>query len=223
LLAALAGKAEAHLVSIDGDMVILESGEAVAAVLFGVVVIAYADERGFQKMYDGRQHLFARQPSQAHVLLYFLPDRRQRTSKSDDVFVFSALPHLAKKSVIAILFASLRIASRRLNVTIGKSAYPHINPRRWDCQSLNPLQRVRFGQLRSVRTRVNKTGAGLFRGVFPAECQKIHFNPADSAASLGSTMVWTPSGESSNREAVLSGFAPKQRFQDKTVPRDRDG
>jgi hypothetical protein len=47
LLAALAGKAEAHLVSIDGDMVILESGEAVAAVLFGVVVIAYADERGF--------------------------------------------------------------------------------------------------------------------------------------------------------------------------------
>jgi hypothetical protein len=54
------------------------------------------------------------------MLLYFLPDRRQRTSKSDDVFVFSALPHLAKKSVIAILFASLRIASRRLNVIIGK-------------------------------------------------------------------------------------------------------
>ena len=162
LLAALAGKAEAHLVSVDGDMAVLESGEAVAVVLFGVVVIAYADQRGFQKMYDGRQHLFARQSAQAHMLLYFLPDRGQRISKSDDVFIFGALSHLAKKRVIAILFASLRVASRRLNVTIGKRAYPDIRPRRRDCQSLDPLQHVRFGQLRSVRTRVDKTGPGLF-------------------------------------------------------------
>jgi hypothetical protein len=34
-------------------------------------------------------------------------------------------------------------------------------------------------------------------------------------------MVCTPSGESSNREAVLSGFASTERFQHKTVPRNR--
>ena len=139
MLAALAGKAEAHLVSVDGDMAILESGEAVAAVLFGVVVIAYADECGFQKMYDGRQHLFARQPPQGHVLLHDFPDCRQSIGESDDVFIFGALAHLAKNCVITILFAALGVASRRLNVTIGKWAYPNIRPRRRYCQSLDPL------------------------------------------------------------------------------------
>jgi hypothetical protein len=73
------------------------------------------------------------------MLFYYLPDCRQGIGESDDVFIFGALAHLAKNCVIAILFAALGVASRRLNVTIGKWAYPNIRPRRRYCQSLDAL------------------------------------------------------------------------------------
>ena len=46
LLAALARKPEAHLVSIDCDMPVLQGRQAITVVLLGVVVIADSDESG---------------------------------------------------------------------------------------------------------------------------------------------------------------------------------
>ena len=47
---------------------VAQGGEPVALVLLGVIDIADADERVLQEMDDRRQHLFARQTAQAHVL-----------------------------------------------------------------------------------------------------------------------------------------------------------
>jgi class 3 adenylate cyclase len=65
------------------------------------------------------------------------------------------------RDVAGIEDAALQAALEKL-ATICKRAYPHIRPRRRYCQSLNPLQRVSFGQPRPVGTRVSQTGAGFF-------------------------------------------------------------
>src|SRR5262249_3835358 len=161
LLAALAGEAETHFVSVDGDVPVLKSGQAVAVVLLRRVVVADADKRRLQKMNDGCQNLFARQAAQRHVLLHFLTDARQRVGEGNDMFVLSAFTHLAKAHVIAVLLAALRVAARRLNVAIGERAYPDIRPGRRNCERFDPLQHILFRELGAVGPRVGKSSPRL--------------------------------------------------------------
>jgi hypothetical protein len=91
---------------------------------------------------DGRQHLFARQSAQAHMLLDFLADRGQRVGEGDDMLVLRAFTYFAEARVVAVLLASFRVAPRRLNVAIREGAYPDFGPRGRDRERFDPFQDI---------------------------------------------------------------------------------
>ena len=51
-------------------------------------------------MHEGRQDLFPRKAPPRNMLAHFGPDRRQRVSERDDMFVLGALTHLTELRVI---------------------------------------------------------------------------------------------------------------------------
>ena len=83
-------------------------------------------------------------------------------------------------------------------------AYPDFRLRWRNRGRLDPLQHIGLGQPRTVGARVGKTS--------PAS--ETYLRPADSAASRGSTIVCTQSGESSNRRLsfqVVSNERPERK------------
>jgi hypothetical protein len=87
----------------------------VAVFLFGVVVIAYSDKSGFQKMNHGCQDLLPWQTAERHVLANLLPNRRESVGKVDDMLVFCAFTNFAETRMVAVLLSTLGISAGRLN------------------------------------------------------------------------------------------------------------
>ena len=161
MLAALARKTEAYFVAIDGDVPVLQSGQPIAIVLLRVVLVADADQRRLKKMNDGCQYFFARQSAPSHVLVHFFANRGQFVREGDDMLIFGAFSHFAKKRVIAILFASLRVASRRLKMTVGEGTYPNVPPCRGNDQGLDALEHICVREFRAVRAGIAESRASL--------------------------------------------------------------
>jgi hypothetical protein len=78
---------------------VLQGREAVAVVLLCIVIISDADQLGLQKMDHGRQHLFARQSAQGHVLPDLLSDGGQCLGEGNDMLVLRAFSHLTEARV----------------------------------------------------------------------------------------------------------------------------
>ena len=79
------------------------------------------------------------------------PDRRQRVSERDDMFVFGALAHLTELRVIAMLLAPLGITSGRLNVPVCNRANPDIRPSGRYGERSYTSHDLRIGELRAVK------------------------------------------------------------------------
>ena len=150
-------KSETNLVSVDGDMPVLEGSQAIAVVLLRVIVIPHADQGGFEEMHHRGQHFLPRQPAQSHVLAHFLPDGGKRVREGNNMLVLSAFPHLAEACVIAVLLAALRVPARGRDVAVGKRANPNVCPGRRDHQGLDPFQQVKLGELRPVGPDVRES------------------------------------------------------------------
>jgi hypothetical protein len=118
LFAALAGETEANLVSLDGDVPVLQGRKAKTVILPRVVVISHADQRGFEEMHNCCQHFLPTQPAQSHVLTHFLPNGRKRIRECHNMLVFRAFPDLAKACVIAVLLPALGVPAGRLDVAV---------------------------------------------------------------------------------------------------------
>ena len=95
------------------------------------------------------------------MLLDLLADGGQRVGEGDDMLVLRAFTYFAEARVVAVLLASFRVATRRLNVAIREGAYPDFGPRRRDRERFDPFQDIFFGQLRAIRARVTKASPGF--------------------------------------------------------------
>ena len=73
------------------------------------------------------------------------------------MLVLGAFPHLAEARVIAVLLAALRVPARGLDVAVTPRANPDVGPGRRDCQSPDPFQHVRLGELRPVGPGVRES------------------------------------------------------------------
>jgi hypothetical protein len=82
---------------------VLQGREAVAVVLLCIVIISGADQLGLQKMDHGRQHLFARQSAQGHVLPDLLSDGGQCLGEGNDMLVLRAFSHLTEARVVELV------------------------------------------------------------------------------------------------------------------------
>ncbi len=117
--AGLAVVAEGHRRAVDLGVAVAHRCQAVGPVLLRVLVVADADQRCLQQPDDQRQDLLPRQPVAPQVGLDALADARQRLAEGNHVLILVGIANLAPLRVIAVLLASLRIASGRLDVAIG--------------------------------------------------------------------------------------------------------
>jgi hypothetical protein len=82
----------------------------VVIVVFFILFIADADQDHLEKVDAGRQNFF---PWQSR------PNDRQRTTEGDHPPVFIVVPDFPPSRMIAILFSSLRIATRSLKMAVA--------------------------------------------------------------------------------------------------------
>ena len=117
-LAALADEMKAHFGAVDLDMAVLQRGQAIASVLFGVIVVTDPDQRLVEKIDNSGDDLLARQTRQRHVPAHLGPDCGQCVGESDDMLIFGAVPNFAETRMIEVLLAASGVAAGRLQVSV---------------------------------------------------------------------------------------------------------
>ena len=105
-LAALALEFEADRRAFDIDVLVAQRGEAVGVIFLRVLLVADADEGGFEQAHDGGEHLLARQAGKGEVLFDALADDGQRFAEELHAFVLVFVAHLAPARMIAALLAA---------------------------------------------------------------------------------------------------------------------
>ena len=141
--AALAAKTEAQLRRPDLHVPILERGQAERLVGARILLVADANERGFEQPGHGREHLLPRQPGPPQIGRDPPAQPRQRVSERDHARVLGAVALLAPARVIAVLLAPARVPPRRLQVALGKGTDPDVTPGGRHGELANALQRRR--------------------------------------------------------------------------------
>src|SRR5437868_6923045 len=106
--------------------------ESERSVFPGVFLVANANQAYFQQLHHGGQHFVARQAGKLQVAGDPAANPGQRTGEGEDVNEFCLITHLAPARMITVLFAPASIATRRLEMTEGRWANPHLCPGWWD-------------------------------------------------------------------------------------------
>jgi hypothetical protein len=99
------------------------------------------------------QHLLARQSLQGQVRLEPLPKSRQRGAERGDPVELVTVARALPLGVIAILFATARVAAGGLHVAARLRADPDLFIGRWDGEARDALQVRRRTQRFSVGRR----------------------------------------------------------------------
>src|SRR2546425_9795936 len=138
LASALAAKTETQFRAFDLDMSIFHGREAERFVFARVLFVADANERPLEQLHDRRQYLVSWEPRQFQVPRNSSADFRQRFTEADYTIVFVFVANFAPALVIKILFATARISTGRLNVTVRQRRNPNFRPSRRNGETLDP-------------------------------------------------------------------------------------
>ncbi len=87
-------------------------------IVAGVLLVADADQRLLQQLHDSREHFLPRQPLLLQIGAGVAANARKHPRERDEAFVLGFVTLFAPARVIAVLFASARVAPRRLNVAV---------------------------------------------------------------------------------------------------------
>src|SRR5688572_14824608 len=154
--AALSAKVELHAIAANADVAIAERGQAIRVVLFGVFPVSHANECRFQQTYDGGQHFVSRELLSAEIPRDASPKFRQSFPEDSHAMVLGFIACQPPVGVIAVLLSSPGITSNRLKMAFRRWAYPHVGPRRRNCEALNSLERRLAVDDVSVRVEIPK-------------------------------------------------------------------
>src|SRR5579872_2262329 len=116
----------------------------------------------FEKPDNYCQHLFLGHALARKIMLYSFSYFRQSLRKGDRAVILGAVSHFSPAGVVAILLASLGIASRRLNVAVCERTNPNIGVSRRNTDRLYPLQLIRIGDRLAVWVEIGEILAGPF-------------------------------------------------------------
>src|SRR5512144_1455162 len=97
-------------------VLIAQRRQAEALVLFGVFLVADANQRGLEQPHDGCQHRTAGERLAPHVAFDLLADRRQRAAEFLHALELDFVSRRVPVGMIAVLLASARVSSGRLQV-----------------------------------------------------------------------------------------------------------
>jgi hypothetical protein len=137
-------------------MLVPQSGDTIALVLPGVIVIADADQCRLEQMHGCRQHLFPWQSPQRHMFRDSFPNPRKQARKLHYVLELGTFAEFAELGVIAILLAPLRVAASRLHVAVAVGADPDVGPSRGNCQPPDAPESTLVLDRRSPRAEISE-------------------------------------------------------------------
>src|SRR6476660_1962822 len=105
-----------------------QSGEAVAAIVLGVLVVANTNEGLVQQAHNCRQNLLSLGPALGHVLANALADARQSLREVKNALVLVAVSVVLPVGMIAILLATTRVPAGGLDMSVFLRGDPYIAP-----------------------------------------------------------------------------------------------
>ena len=155
--AALAAELESHLRSADLRVLVAHRRQPEGMIVAGVLLVADADQRLLQQLYDSREHFLPRQPPLLQIGAGVAANARKHPRERDEAFVLRFVTLFAPARMVAVLFASTRVAPRRLNVAVGVGTDPHVRPRRRDDDRSDALELGAIGNRAAVGSDVAKT------------------------------------------------------------------
>src|SRR4051812_32907661 len=161
LYARLPAKIELELGAPDRSMSVAQGGKSVRAVLLCVFLIADAHERGLEQPDDGGNDLLAGQALALEVALDAASQARQGLGEGDRPLVLRLVARLAPQLVIAVLLSPPCVTPGGLDVAARVGAYPHLGPRRRDCQGADTRERLAVSDRRAVGAAVRERLARL--------------------------------------------------------------
>jgi len=142
--------------ALDRHVPVAERGQPEAAIQPRIVGIADPDERGIEKVNDGRDDLPEGQAGTSHIALHAASDRRQRMGEVEDVLVFRGVADLEEIRMVAVLLAALRITARGLDVAVRVGADPDIGPGRRHGQPSDSCLRLPIADRATVRIAIGE-------------------------------------------------------------------
>ena len=141
-------------------MAIAQRRQTEASVVARIVGIAHADHGNIEQVDDRRQNLLTRKTALRHMAADGCTHIGQRLCEVDQALILVLIPFCPECRVIAVLLATPRIAPRRLKMTVGVRAYPHIPIGRGYGQRADTGQRRLVLDRRSIRATIGKASAG---------------------------------------------------------------
>src|SRR5579883_415155 len=153
---ALAAKGKLQARPFDCDVSVAQRGQAEGTVGAGVLLVADADESGFEQADHGGQHLRPWQPWLRQILFDAGADGRQRLGEGDHSVVFRLIADSPPARVVAILLAAPGIVSGGLQMAIGERTNPYRCPGRRDGERADALQRLGIADGLAVWAKIAK-------------------------------------------------------------------
>src|SRR5258708_39416770 len=130
--------------TIETGVPIEHCGQSKRAIVPSVFIVADPNRRVLQEFDHDGEHLAPRQTACSQVDLNTLPNTRQGFGESSQALVLARIPNLVPARGVAVLLPPPRVATSRLNVSVGLRADPAVGPARRDYQRLDALDRLAF-------------------------------------------------------------------------------
>jgi hypothetical protein len=201
--AALAAELEAYVRAVDLRVLVAHGRQTEGMIVAGVLLVADADQRLLQQLHDGREDFLAWQPRFLQIGAGAAADARKLSRERNEVIVFGFVALFSPTRMVAVLFASARVASRRLNVAVGVGTDPHVRPRRRDHDRSDSLELGAIGNRAAV-------GSDVAKSVPPPD-------PADA----GRAVVVDVAKVDLQRRFTLQAFPRARQFRHPSVPQLR--
>ena len=154
---ALAAELEAQRRSVDLRVLVAHRRQTERMIVAGVLLVADPDQRLLEQLHDRREHLLPRQPRLLQIGARAASNAWKHPRERHEAFVLGFVTRLTPARMVAVLFASARVAARRLNVAAGVGTDPHVRPRRRDDDRSDSLEFGATGNRAPVGSDVAKS------------------------------------------------------------------
>jgi hypothetical protein len=124
----------------EAHMAVSQCRKTETLVVPGVLGVADSNPGGVQQTNHDSKDFFPRQARQCQIALQIAPQLRQALAERHHARKLRAVAQFAPRRVITILLAPACVPSRRLQMTSGFHADPHVAIRRWNREARDALQ-----------------------------------------------------------------------------------
>src|SRR5262245_55439221 len=159
---ALAAEEERHLVAGNVNVPIAQRRETVRLVLFGVLVIAHANQRCFEQPHDRCEDFLLWQFRQGKVFRDPHPYPGKQVSKIQHALELRTVANLAPARVVSVLFAITVISADGLEVSLRRWTDPDIFPCGRDREGAYAFQGFGIADDTIVRVDVAECFSGAY-------------------------------------------------------------